>query len=89
MAAASFASTTAWRRAHERALAIAAKIISEIRPIAGTPGESYPRDVRKIDVGEFRTSSSEPTRSVGAPQSIFTNPDTPCTDSVSAASSAS
>jgi hypothetical protein len=33
-----------------RALAIAAKIVSDLRPLIGSPGEAYLRDVRKIDI---------------------------------------
>jgi CHC2-type zinc finger protein len=33
-----------------RAVVQAARIVSEMRPISGTPGETYLRDVRKIDV---------------------------------------
>ncbi|HKI14287.1 MAG TPA: CHC2 zinc finger domain-containing protein [Roseiarcus sp.] len=37
-----------------RALAIAANIVAKMRPLAGTPGEAYLRDVRKIDVSEIK-----------------------------------
>lgn len=37
-----------------RARAYAKRIVSEMVPILATPGESYLRDVRKIDVGKIR-----------------------------------
>ena len=44
----------------KHALASAARIVSEIRPLTGTLGEAYLRDIRKIDVAAIRDVLSRP-----------------------------
>jgi hypothetical protein len=56
----------------ERMIAIATKIVAEMRPLTGTPGEVYLRDVRKIDVVEIEDVLSR-TGAIGwHPQSTST-----------------
>jgi phage/plasmid primase-like uncharacterized protein len=56
----------------KRALASARKIIAEMRPIIGTPGEVYLRDVRKIDVAAIEDVLSR-TDAIGWHPGVYFN----------------
>ncbi len=45
------------KRIHDFSRKIAARVVSEIVPLIGTPGETYLRDVRKIDANSDRRRS--------------------------------